>query len=220
VLIYRPPSKDPERPPTCSEEVRLGLVGFHVGHKTINRRQWIWTTFEHVQNVPERQEVDALIARQEKLPHDRYFFFDVAQPKLADNRTPPRPWDPAEQPFRNGFKSQITRIIPLTSSTRAMNQAFQARLKGTVWANYQLVSVQWPSDFGCSSNPIQDSPEKQPDMTCAPVPTYLANATLETFSQGSTPLASSSCMSCHNNATSYQRPAAQSDFTYILEKAQ
>jgi len=65
-------------------------------------------------------------------------------------------------------------------------------------------------------------------MTCAPAPTYLANSTLETYSQGSEPLASSSCMACHGNAVSYQqRPPNlkpedffnQSDFTFMLEKA-
>jgi hypothetical protein len=219
-LLYTPASNDPKRPATCSDPKKLGLIGFHAGHKTQNRRQWIWTTFEHVQNVPEQADVKAFVADpQKKLPQPRYFFFDVGNPTLPDNRTPPRPWDPSEEPFRDGFKSQITRVIPVTVDTHKMNQEFQSRVKGTVWENYMLVSVQWPSDFACSSNPKQNDPIKQPDMTCAPVPFYLANATLETFSQGSTPLASSSCMSCHNNATSYQRPAAQSDFTFILEKA-
>ena len=29
----------------------LGLVGFHVMHKTVTRLQWIWTSFEHIDNV-------------------------------------------------------------------------------------------------------------------------------------------------------------------------
>ena len=80
-------------------------------------------------------------------------------------------------------------------------------------------------------------------MNCAPAPTYLANSTLETYSQGEIPQASSSCMGCHGNATSFlrrplsakdERNAAvvdetekrrqvfmnQSDFTFMLEKAQ
>jgi hypothetical protein len=71
---------------------------------------------------------------------------------------------------------------------------------------------------------------KQPDMTCSPAPTYLANSTLETYSQGKIPLASSSCIGCHGNAVSFQTGASnprsgevrlnQSDFTFILEKAQ
>ena len=47
--------------------------------------------------------------------------------------------------------------------------------------------------------------DKQPDMNCAPAPTFLANSTLETYSQGRIPQASSSCMACHGNATSYLR---------------
>ena len=88
---------------------------------------------------------------------------------------------------------------------------------------------------------------KQPDMTCSPAPTYLANSTLETYSQGekpadrqgqygrppgfpAVPLATSSCIACHGNAVGFQRAASnreggrpnlnQSDFTFMLEKAQ
>ncbi len=112
-------------------------------------------------------------------------------------------------------------------------------LKGTVWENYMLLSTQWPSLFtGCTSlhslNPAQPLPgtdfQKQPDMTCSPAPTYFANSTLETYSQGEIPLASSSCIACHGNAVSFQTSASnpkpgevrlnQSDFTFMLEKAQ
>jgi mono/diheme cytochrome c family protein len=67
-------------------------------------------------------------------------------------------------------------------------------------------------------------------MTCAPVPTFFANSTLETYSQGNVPLASSSCIACHGNAVGFQKGASnrqqgkpslnQSDFTFMLEKAQ
>ena len=85
---------------------------------------------------------------------------------------------------------------------------------------------------------------KQPDMTCSPAPTFLANSTLETYSQAASqihaaawpppdlggPLATSSCIACHGNAVGFQRTASnrkagranlnQSDFTFMLEKAQ
>jgi hypothetical protein len=71
---------------------------------------------------------------------------------------------------------------------------------------------------------------KQPDMTCSPAPTFMANSTLETYSQGDVPLASSSCIACHGNAVGFQKGASapkpgqmhlnQSDFTFMLEKAQ
>jgi hypothetical protein len=155
------------------------------------------------------------------------------------NQTPPRPWDPTPSlglKFHSPFKSQIVRTVPLTADTKKMNAQFQGILKGTVWENYMLLSTQWPSDFNCARKVAPDARpeldpntdvEKEPDMNCAPAPTFLANSTLETYSQGSVPLASSSCMACHGNATSYQLPSAnpnakffnQSDFTFILEKA-
>ena len=92
-----------------------------------------------------------------------------------------------------------------------------------------LVSTQWPSDFNCATS---KDPTHEVDQTCAPAPTYLANTTLETYSQqgidGQIPLATSSCMACHGNAVSQQvRPPDmkpedffnQSDFTFMLEKA-
>ena len=67
---------------------RLGLIGFHVGHKTKNRLQWIWTSFEHVDNVPEQKEVDARNLKAS------YNFYDPAcdAAKCPVNATPPRPW--------------------------------------------------------------------------------------------------------------------------------
>jgi hypothetical protein len=147
------------------------------------------------------------------------------------------------------FNSQIVRTTPLTEATNSINNQFQTILGNTVWKNYKLIGTQWPSDFTCTQDQslLPDAPpphtdfDKQPDMNCAPAPTYLANSTLETYSQGDVPLASSSCMACHGNATSYlRRPKdpqsakdaraaedrrgirmfmSQSDFTFMLEKA-
>ncbi len=35
-----------------SSQIKVGLVGLHIVQKTRSRPQWIWTTFEHVDNVP------------------------------------------------------------------------------------------------------------------------------------------------------------------------
>jgi hypothetical protein len=119
-----------------------------------------------------------------------------------------------------------------------MNTVFHSMLHGTVWENYMLLSTQWPSDFPCTSSHSADANapapktdfRKQPDMNCSPAPSFLANSTLETYSQGDIPQASSSCIGCHGNAVSFQPRASdakagevhfnQSDFTFMLEKAQ
>jgi hypothetical protein len=232
-LVLTPPSTTR----SCLKET-LGLVGFHAVHKTATRPQWIWTSFEHVKNVPDRDEVAA------KKFNGPYNFYNVnCKGACTVNATPPTPWDPnpaLQLKFRrdDSFKSQIVRETPLTPAAKNMNAIFQSMLSNSVWKNYMLISTQWPSAFSCASlkakTPSTPDPKtdfvKQPDMTCSPAPTFLANSTLETYSQGDVPLASSSCIACHSNAVGFQRTASnpqpgspnlnQSDFTFMLEKAQ
>lgn len=233
-LVLTPAIPD-EAAQKCLPET-LGLIGFHAVHKTVSRPQWIWTSFEHVKNVPDRDGVTA------KKFNGPYNFYNANCNGCTENATPPKPWDPdqaLELKFRrdDSFKSQIVRETPLTDAAKNMNTIFQSMLKGTVWENYMLISTQWPSAFSCTSqkakSPGTPDPKtdffKQPDMTCSPAPTFLANSTLETYSQGNVPIASSSCIACHSNAVGFQRAASnpqpgkptlnQSDFTFMLEKA-
>ena len=235
-LVSMPLPQGSTLKPPCLPET-LGLIGFHAVHKTASRPQWIWTSFEHMQNVPDRTEVNA------KTFHGPYHFFSTScrDDCPAENATPPREfWQPdlaLKLEFGDTFRSQIVRETPLTDAARHMNDIFHDILKGTVWVNYMLLSTQWPSNFGCTfvHSVSADAPApktdflKQPDMTCSPAPTYFANSTLETYSQGEVPMASSSCIACHGNAVSFQTGASnqkpgevrlnQSDFTFILEKA-
>jgi hypothetical protein len=237
-LVLMPPPVDPKAKRQCLPQT-LGLIGFHAVHKTVARPQWIWTSFEHVKNVPDKDEVAA-----NKLDGPYSFFsVDCGDHCPVVNATPPRPWDPdpkLELRFRSddSFKSQIVRETPLTNAAKNMNKIFQSMLQNSVWKNYMLLSTQWPSAFGCTSLHAQSAAApapktdfvKQPDMTCSPAPTFLANSTLETYSQGDVPLASSSCIACHGNAVGFQKSASnrqpgkanlsQSDFTFMLEKAQ
>jgi hypothetical protein len=252
-LVLMPPGE--KRP--CLDRT-LGLIGFHAVHKTAARPQWIWTSFEHVKNVPDRTEVAA-----NKLGASYNFFSVKCKGDCpAENATPPYPWDPVpalELRFRkdDSFKSQIVRETPLTDAAKNMNAVFHSMLPAnSVWQNYMLLSTQWPSAFAihCTALSSQNVPEpktdfvKQPDMTCSPAPAYLANSTLETYSQAdkpanstadsmaalrdspAVPLATSSCIACHSNAVGFQRTGSnreggrpnlnQSDFTFMLEKAQ
>jgi hypothetical protein len=223
-LIYFPGGKDKTGTgtmagPDCVEK-KLGLIGFHVGHKTKFAPQWVWTSFEHVSNVPTAEE----IAAKKLLPRYSFFSAKCSEADCPRNEIPPRPWDPPTSlQFPTKFRSQVVRInmvpAPVLAEVAKLNKSFQGILKGSVWENYMLLTTQWPSDFASKTDP-----------TGAPAPIYLANSTLETFSQGTIPLASSSCMACHGNAVSFQPDRAgtfpdnkgfsQSDFTFILEKAQ
>ena len=242
-LVLMPPG-DPKAKRACLAET-LGLIGFHAVHKTVGRPQWIWTSFEHAKNVPDKDEVAA-----NKLDGPYNFFSVNCKDNCpAANATPPRPWDPdpaLQLKFRkdDSYKSQIVRETPLTDAAKNMNKIFHSMLPAaSVWQNYMLLSTQWPTAVAsCTSLHSQsfDAPApmtdflKQPDMTCSPAPSFLANSTLETYSQaesdGGVPLATSSCIACHGNAVGFlARPSNpkpgevylnQSDFTFMLEKAQ
>ena len=197
-LVYNNPDEQQGVTAACSLE-QVGLVGFHIAHKTDAEPQWIWSTFEHVANAPTQGEKPALSA---------YNFFDASCTDCKVNQPPARPWNPAT-PFTQ--PSQIERVIPITDDTKKLNASFHealtAAVPNSVWANYELVSTQWPTD---AKNPT--------DPTGVPAPSFLANTTLETYIQGEIKQTSSSCMACHNNATDTN--GQFSDFTYLLQRAQ
>nr|WP_245220862.1 cytochrome C [Pseudomonas batumici] len=212
-LVYTPGNSDPTRGPIVAESCKaepVGLVGLHIVHKTAGAPQWVWSTFEHVDNAPEKTTP----LKQRKGP---YLFYNVTSSTPA-NQPPARPWNPAVK----ATPSQIVRVIPLTAATKTLNASYQKLLRtvnaNSVWANYQLISTQWPTQ------PATDCELPSPTNPLgSPAPTFLANTTLETFIQGSVPQTSSSCMECHNNATTRvtQNPrTAFADFTYLLERAQ
>lgn len=170
-LVYNAPSDDPPVKAQCSVQT-LGLVGFHIMHKTTAAPQWIWSTFEQVDNV----QADS----QAGVPAT---FFDPKHPERKINQPPDKPWDPTKP----ATPSQLVRLNPIDKPTRDLNQKWQEMLRkvnaNSVWQFYQLVSTQWPTDakaggFG------------------KPAPPVLANITLETYTQRS-----SSCIACHKNAT-------------------
>ena len=201
-LLYQQAVANPPIAESC-RAARVVLVGLHIGHKTVAEPQWVWSSFEQVANVPSQADIDAkkLLAK--------YNFYDPACPssKCVVNTPPPRPWNPNVEPFANGYHSQIARVTPLTAATVALNGQFQSILKGTVWAKYELLSTQWPTD-----------PTSTTDLTGAPAPQFLANTTMETYIQGHVPVTSSTCIDCHKDAA--DKPGHPSDFTYILERAQ
>ena len=66
--------------------------------------------------------------------------------------------------------------------------------------------TQWPTQ-----------PDNQASPTGYPFPLFLANTTMETYTQGTVPQSSSTCIGCHNNAV--DTAGRPSDFTYILSLA-
>jgi len=188
---------------SCTHEM-LGLVGLHISTKTQSAPQWIWSTFEHVENAPDRGKAS---------PGAHYNFFDPdcrsRQPaaRCEPNALPAPPWDPRTP---GQYAVQVERFTPIAAETVSMNTSFQKALRdinpASVWANYMLVGTQYPQRPNDPTNPQG-----------RPFPPFLANTTIETFLQGETPPVSSSCIACHNRATA-TADAKPSDFTYILSR--
>jgi hypothetical protein len=214
VLVYSPASKNPAYPASCKAKT-MGLTGLHIAHKTQSASQWLWSTFEHVDNAPTNQDVKSGNLKAKY----NYYNPKCDAAKCPPNQIPPRPWNPTKV---SKFKSQVVRNnlfnLPIyAASAAARNADAKALLTGvnpkSVWQNYELISTMWPTNPGnCAAAPG--------DPLGTPAPTFLANTTLETYLQMMPPQpnVSSQCIECHNNAT-MTVPVA-SDFTYILQRAQ
>lgn len=213
VLVYTPASQNPKYPASCSTKL-MGLVGLHIGHKTNSASQWLWSTFEHVDNAP--TEADVASGKLKA----KYNYYDPKCPasKCPPNQVPPRPWNPTKV---SSFHSQVVRMDMFKGnefafeSAKARNADALKLLLGvsssSVWQNYELISTMWPTNTGqCQATPG--------DPLGTPAPNFLANTTLETYIQGMVPNVSSNCIECHNNAT--MTTPVPSDFTYVLQRAQ
>lgn len=217
VLVYTPASTNPKYAASCSKKT-VGLVGFHIGHKTNLAPQWLWSTFEHVDNVPTEEEVSAGKLKAKY----NYYNPKCSATDCPPNKVPPRPWNPTQVA---AFHSQIVRMnmfkggseFAFTSAAKHNAEALKLLVgvnANSVWQNYELISTMWPTNPGnglCTAAPSAPLGE--------PAPSFLANTTLETYIQGPplAPNVSSNCIECHNNAT--MTTPVHSDFTYVLQRA-
>lgn len=202
----------------------VGLVGFHIIHKTAAFSREIWSTFEHIDNVPD----DLLEAHD---PLHGYSFYQpvcyscpinqkpgvVSGKEAMWNDTPPYALSYATTGKNEAgrdtglFGTQVLRLFPVFVTTDSINKLYQAKLAGTVWANYKLIGTQW-------FKPSTDGPHA-PEPPNAPA--RLANTTLETYDQSF-----ASCTTCHGFAyiagagkDSLAGDKYKSDFSFLFRKA-
>jgi hypothetical protein len=172
-------------------QITVGLVGLYIVQKTGSRPQWIWTTFEHVDNVPPAEVGSP----------GTFGFNDGTAAAMPMNN----PYTMSPLPVPTPVPYNVTRVKPIHDSTKATNTAYRTALKGTLWENYQLVMTQWPLKPkmpNLPGTPANTFPGAGSDMTA------FANTTLETFDQGQI---KNGCMNCHN----FTR--VDSDFVWSLE---
>ena len=163
----------------CSNKT-VGLVGIHIVQKTPSRPQWIWSTFEQIDNVPPAQS-----------GAPGTFTFNDGSGRAMPIRNP-YPIDPPILPPPPPFN--VKRLKPIHSSTQNTNAAYQQALRaqGSVWQFYQLVMTQWPitpNSPNTPGNPANTFPGTGTDQTA------YSNTAMETFDQNSI---GTGCMACHN----------------------
>ena len=188
--VYDPNSP----PPQCTQQL-MGLVGFHIAQKTKEFPQWIWSTFEQVDNVPPKvNNVPSSFNNGTDNPPTGTQGFANRPTYQAPGQLPP-----------TSPPTQVVRVNPIPTtpagaSTVDVNNAFHAALpKNSPWQFYQLVVTQWPT------NPQRFKPPANrgvyPQDAGSPFPVNGAvNTVLETYFQAeqlTTGAFGNSCMSCH-----------------------
>jgi hypothetical protein len=189
--------QDPEKL-TCHEAV-VGLVGLHIRYKTPTRPQWVWASFEHVRNVPAAGQ-DA----RAKSHYSAYTFNDGTGAPMPDE-PPPETLVQSNRFSAHPDPYNVQRLKPIARDVEEANTNWQAALAGTVWANYQLVIVEWP---GLGSSPEIDALVAKPEPpSFSSQQSNLVNTTMETFLQkrvGPSPDGIRlTCMGCHNRVQAF-----------------
>jgi hypothetical protein len=204
-----------KRPDTCvcTQEV-IGLVGLHIIHKTSTFPDFIWATFEQVDNVPEQPSATPpLHGFSFNNPNCTGCTPNVARVDCMDDHC--KDLFPRDQPV------QVTRKQPSTEALITLNKSVQAQIKKltggkSVFQYYKLVNVLWDQ----SPSP----PPNEPGANAAIPLRYgtfdsqdslkVANTTLETYVQDL------SCNDCHQRATIAGSKTLASDFSFLFQDAE
>jgi hypothetical protein len=175
----------------------VGLVGLHIVNKTLSRPQWIWSTFEHVDNVP---EPSGGASGGSYTFHNGDFGTHMTDHPEDDFRIPKPATAPGPGvPPRAYQVERLQKIEPAAKQANLAQKEELGRL-GSVWQYYKLVMTQWP---GTPFAPKQNAFNAAPKPPCGQRgDTATVNTTMETFfqtQQQHCPLALT-CMGCHDMA--------------------
>ena len=174
------------------EDVKVALVGIHVVGVVDGHPEFIWATFEHVDNAP---DLPAGMSQQSDKPvsDKNWTFYHAGTPAKEANQnnsndlklvdTVAQTLSPTVDVFRafaygGGDAKNTDNITSLNSGLHG------GILKGSVWENYMLVGGVWGQ--ANSLTPGQ--------LVSGIGSTSLANSTMETFDQT---FAGVNCFACH-----------------------
>jgi hypothetical protein len=177
-------------------QATMGLVGLHIIHKTFNAQQFVWATFEHVDNAPTAGNLPSSGSGPQYTYYDAGCNPQTDPYKCVPNPPTQDPGPPPSPPFDAPVQAVRQLAIPSTTTNNVagLNAWVWNLIKqsnaNSVFLNYQLVDVLWPN----SNTPVAPG-QRTPLPTGAPQPSQaVANTTLETYVQSET------CLVCHINA--------------------
>jgi hypothetical protein len=192
-------------------KVLVGLVGLHIVQKTPTRPQWIWATFEHVDNVPPPSYVPPAAPAKPEMT----FTFNDGTSMLMPRRIPhpysfgvaiSLPTPPAPTNFQR--LKPINSNIDVSQNTTETNFMWRRALRAqkSVWQYYQLVMTQWPTN---PNHPFESGAPgfTTPGTGFGDLHSAFANTTMETWPQTDI---NRGCMNCHTIVQ-------DSDFVWSLQ---
>ena len=193
---------------SCRSQL-VGLVGMHIAHKTALSPQWVWSTFEQVDNLVTN---DLEIVDGNAL-HPSFTDTSPSGQILPVN-VPPiyrdadgKPCNSSEDPKNCQKRTQVSRPIPIPGSKVELNHQVQQLLAkdNSPLQYYMLIDTQWPTapfpetdkrpactgadptDPYCavtgSANPKYLPEAITRKSTGSPAPVYLTNSIMETYFQ-------------------------------------
>ncbi len=197
----------------------MGLVGLHIIQKTKFGQQFVWATFEHVNNAPSTTDASQM--------KDWYTFYNKTCDPSTDhykcqvNYAPQPNVDPYSAPV------QVMRSQAIDGNASSVNQYVWGVIKqanpDSVFLNYQLVNVLWPNQStavrpgSCAGKGYMPNGDPQPPSSSH----IVANTTLETYFQ-----LQFTCLDCHIQAAIAPPPPANtckagyaSDYSFLFSSA-
>ncbi len=224
-----------------AKNVKVGLVGMHIAHKTVSSPQWIWSTFMHVNCL----QTNALAKNKHGKPIQTLFSnpnCETCPVNVPASTTPP---------YTDGLApTQVLQLTPIPPATQEVNHKARSAVRslGSVLEYFELLNTQWPTDP--SAKPTGGGPSTAPGSVTnkpggQPTPVYLINPLFETYFQLGNQKASNqeegnptddtlvfgteSCMGCHSSAgvaVGYSQPQTKTgpifgpqlsaDFSWLL----
>lgn len=196
-------------PSGTQTQVTVGLVGLHIIRKVPGAPQFMWSSFEHIDNNPDNNAGNPsgpnLPPNPNQLPRLGFTYFNpncsvATDPyfKCVPNALPGTPCSVGNSPpgcVPYSAPMQITRMTPVdTIANQVTAWAWSLFPADSVFNYYRLVDVQWPNQ-PTGIPPGATTPLSTGDITPRDATRIMANTTLETYLQSSF-----SCMDCHQAA--------------------